>query len=86
MTSGVKLTERLSDATRDFFLALPPDDQATVAECIRYIDGHPDPDGVKIYDTPIMTPIMFRTAICDGFLITFRVQDGKALIYTIVRD
>jgi hypothetical protein len=54
-------------------------------ECIKYIREHPEPDGVKIYDIPIY-PAMFRSMKCDGYAITFRMQNREVQLYAIVLD
>jgi hypothetical protein len=66
-------------------MRLSPAVRAQLVECIKYLRQNPTPDGVKIFDIPIY-PAMFRSMKCDGFVITFRMQNGEVLLYAIVED
>jgi len=79
------LGERFSASSRAIFEALSEHDQATVAECIKYLRANPTPDGATIYDVPLY-PLMFRSMKCKGFLITFKVESATARIYAIIKD
>lgn len=68
-----------------FLQGLAADVLAQIVDCIKYLRDYPEPDGVKIFDIPIY-PAMYRSMKCNGYAITYRMQDGQVLLYAIVED